>query len=373
MNTKKTTKRVSSTGHIKGLGLKSIVFMVTLAAALVPLGIYGYFTFKQATAASLENIQGDLLKSNSTNARFVKNWLDNHEQAVRTMAVSPELTDMDPARMTPYLQKVNAQMPVFYSIFAIDKTSGTMTARSTPDKMQFVGDREYFKRPAAGEPSYIQAVISKTINKAILSFGVPIKNASGEVVGVLAAPAVVENVSNDVTGGRIGKTGISYLVHSLDGTVLAHPDVKFVGKILTGAEAEKKSSKFFGKIEAGTNFAGKPVIFTASPVGKELALISEINRDEIAEPVKEAQLSLIQFMAGAAVLSALLSYALAQNISSKIIRLAALVSAISRAKSPREITSLEAHIDKVGGAKEVRLIGQAIRRLTASIKLAMNM
>lgn len=363
--------RSSSSKSIKGLGLKTIIFMVTLAAALVPLAIYGYFTFDQATTASTQAIQGNLLKNNANNARFVKNWLDNHEAAVRTMAVSPELTDMDPARMTPYLQKVNAQMPVFYSIFAIDKTSGNMTARSTPDKMQYVGDRDYVKKPLQGAPSYIQAVISKTTNKAILSFGVPIKNANSEIVGVLAAPAVIENISDDVTGGRIGQTGISYLVHANDGTVLAHPDVKLVGHILAGSELEKES-KYFGKIGSGTDFSGKGVIFTSNPVGKELMLVSEISNEEIEAPIQQAQLSLIKFMAGAAFLSAILSFALAHSISSKIIRLASLVSAISRAKSAREITNLEAYIDRVGGAKEVRLIGRSIRRLTASIKLAMN-
>jgi hypothetical protein len=45
---------------------------------------------------------------------------------------------------------------------------------------------------------------------------------------------------------------------------------------------------------------------------------------------------------------------------------------VSRAKSVNQITEIESKTKEVGGAREIQSIGQALVRLTTSIKIAMR-
>lgn len=353
------------------LRLRTVIALFMSLAALGPLAFYGVATFNETTNQVSNRVRGELIKSNQANSKLVTTWLNDHETIVKTMAVSPELTGMQANRAVPYLTSINEQSKEFYSIFLIDK-SGKMIARSTPDKLQDVSDREYFKKPLAGAPSYIQAVISKTIGKAILSFGVPIRNETGDIVGVLAAPAVIEQFSDQITGGKIGNTGFSYLVNRKDKTILAHPNVKLVGTQIQGTDLQKISKDLFGKINDGVSLAQAPIMFTSSGVGEEMVLVSEINQSEILDPISAVRFRALTFILAAALLSLAIAFYLARSISKKIERLSTLINGLSRAKNLNEIAGIEKHFEKVGGALEIRAITSAVLRLTVSLKVAMR-
>lgn len=365
MNAKSTPS-----SKVKGVSLKVVVFLTTLTAAIIPLGLYGYISYQDTTKQVMESTNNRLLSSNQSGSKIVKTWVEGNDAAIRAAATSPDVIALEPDRSRASLVKTGEQLKNFYAIMNIDKT-GQQIARSNVDKMINVGDREYFKKPFEGSPSYIQSAISRTNGKAFLAFAAPLRKEA-EIVGVLAGLANIDVAAEQVTGGRIGKSGISYLVDSSNGLILAHHDAKLVGTKIEGEGTRKYKSSVFGKIEDGIGLSKQPVKFTASQVGTNMVLVSEIDSVEIVEPIKAAQQSALLFILAAFLMSGGLSFVLARSISVKIEKLAEVVTGISKAKGALEIAALEKQIDEVGGARELQSIAQAIRRLSTSIKLAMR-
>lgn len=355
----------------KGFTLKVVVFGFTLAAALAPLGLFGLYSYNNTTIQVVEKVNGDLLDANAANARLVKSWIDGNVAAVQAVASLPTLESMDIVAIKPVLEAVNGKLTAFYT-FNLSDTTGMHVVRSSPDKLINVGDRGYFKRIAVeNQPFAIESGISRANNQPFIAFSAPAKR-EGQTVGVLAALATLKPITDQVTGGKIGKSGYSYLVETTNGTVLGHPIVELVGKKLTAEQITKAAKVNFGKVNDGVGSNGAAVKVSATPIGSDLVLVSEIPAAEIDGPIQEAQINALSFMAGAFLLASILAFTLARNISTKIERLAGFVTNVSRAKGVMEISTLEKKISAVGGARELKTIAAAILRLTGSIKLAMR-
>lgn len=370
MATQTAQKISSKSNKKKGVSLKLSVFLVTLAAAIVPLGIFSYLNYQSTSERVTNNAQESLLKSNQASSKLVKSWIEGNELAVRALATTPDIVAMDPEKARPSLIQINEQTPVFYTYNLVD-TTGQQIARSSNDRLDNVSDRVYFKRVMAGDPSSVQSGISRANQKAFIAFAAPVKS-DGNLVGVLSALAISEPITDQVTGGKIGKTGISYLVDTVSKTILAHPDLKLVGEKINPADLSKSDPVNFGKVVDGMNASKQPVKIVSNTIGSGLVLISEIQSIEVNAPIVAAQKRSLTFIALALVLSSLLSFLLARAISNGISRLSFIVTNISRAGSPAEISRLERQVEDVGGSAELRKIAAAILRLTASIKVAMR-
>lgn len=370
MTTSSSIKNLSGSRKKTGVSLKLSVFLVTLAAAIVPLGIFSYLNYQTTKELVTRNAQDSIIKSNLSSAKLVKTWLDSNAVAVRALATTADFVAMEPNRARANLTAVNNQTPVFYTVTVTDLL-GQQIARSGDARLVNVADLYYYKRILAGDEAVVQSGISKTNGKAFIAFASPIKK-DGTLTGILAALALAEPITDQVTGGKIGMTGISYMVDSVNKTILAHPDIKLVGQGMDAADLAKTKPENFGKIYDGLNAAKIPVKIVSNSVGSGLVLISEIYASEVEAPIIAAQKSSLTFIALALVMSSLLSFLLARTISNGISKLAFIVTSVSRAGSPAEISRLERQVEVVGGSSELRRIAAAILRLTASIKVAMR-
>lgn len=360
-------------GKVKaaGVSLKAMVFSVTLAAALAPLGIYGFLSYSEITTNTTATVNGALLDSNKANARLVKTWVDASEQTIKAMAQSTDITSLNAQRAKDFLMNANGQTPAFYTINLHDST-GQQIARSSNDKLINVADRPYFKKPFKENlKSYIDSGISRANGKGFIAFGVQVVNQEG-VIGVLAGLSVIDSVTDQVTGGKIGKTGISYLIDTSEGLILAHPDSTMVGKTLSTLEMEKARLENINHVNDGVSSTGKEIKHTVNAVSGNIVLISEIDADEMRAPIQAVQMKILLFVLGAAIFATMMAFLLANSISKKINQLAALVNSASKSKSVAEIIDYEKQISSVGGARELQMIAQAIVRLTSSIKIAMR-
>ena len=354
----------------RALGLKPLIFMTTLAASLGPLSIFAYFSYKDITNEVTQSVTDRLTRSNTGSARVVRTWVETTEQTIQSMARSDAIVTMDPVYGKAQLVSFNAALPVFYLIHTMGP-DGMNVARSDHNKLISYADREYFKAPFNGAPSVIQSAISRTNNKPFFGWGVPIKS-DGKTVGVLSALATVEKIADQVTGGKIGVTGYSYLVDTRSSTILAHPDAKLVSTKMSGEIATWLAGGEYGQIRDFVSpVNGQAIKTVATPIGPGMMLVSQIDASEIQGPIQSAKMNTFFFIGLSFVLSAVLAFLMASNLSTRIGRLSALASAISRAKSAQEITAIEQHISAVGGAHEIRVIAASIRRLSASIKFAL--
>ena len=366
-----TEKSTTATSEKKqGMSLKGTIFGLMLVGALVPLGLYANFSYNKTRDTIVESANSSLTKENQSNAKTVQSWIEGNDAAVRASSMSNELSTMDPTVVREYLVKVNSQLPVFYAIIAIGK-DGVQIARSNVDKLINVGDRMYFKKSMEGAPSTIQSAISKTNGKTFFTVAVPIRSQTKEIVGVMSALAEISPISDKITGSKIGQTGFSYLVDG-EGTILAHPDIKRIGSKVPDAIKKLMQPENVGRITDSESADGVPVKMMSGSAGSGMMLVSQINEDEVDRPLKEAQNSLMLFVLGALSLTVLLSWLLANGIANKINELSKLATRISKARTDIDLNEAERQIDKVGGAREIRDMGVAIKRLSSSIRLAMR-
>ena len=88
-------------------------------------------------------------------------------------------------------------------------------------------DRDYFKKTQQGQSSTDSVVISKKTNEPVCSIAYPIKDESGQVIGMIAGLMRVPFLAAKINEIKLGKTGYAYMINK-EGTAIVYPDAKQV-------------------------------------------------------------------------------------------------------------------------------------------------
>ncbi len=191
-----------------------------------------------------------------------------------------------------------------------------------------IAERDYFKAVQKGETVWSEILLSKGTGKQVRVFAYPIKNKSGQFVGVLSAAVKMEPIANKILAIKEGKNGYAYMIDN-KGTVLVHPKPESVNKnIEEFGIPELIAAK--GDIVSGKS--GK-LIYTYKGVTKlnmykpfDVYSIS-LNADqaEYLASVKAMGTSIMMFGAIFMILGGIASYILSRVISTKIKRMQAIL------------------------------------------------
>jgi len=135
------------------------------------------------------------------------------------------------------------------AVIAIDP-SGRVYASSDPKLIgTVIADRPYFRSAIAGQHNISSAAINKVTGEPFVAVAVPINNANGQPVGVLADLVNIAFLHDRIADISIGKTGYAYIVDK-EGNVIADPDPANVLKEnITKIEGMEEISK---RIVSGT-------------------------------------------------------------------------------------------------------------------------
>jgi methyl-accepting chemotaxis protein len=104
-----------------------------------------------------------------------------------------------------------------------------------------VSDREYFKRALAGESAISDPLMSKTENRIVVVYAVPIKE-DNQVIGVLTATKEGSEISSIVDDITFGKTGKAFMLANT-GVKIAHYNNELVMNMDNDFENIKQDSK----------------------------------------------------------------------------------------------------------------------------------
>lgn len=353
---------------VRLISLKTVIFGLMLTASLVPLGLSSYMTYQETSAQVLDSVDSNLVRTNQANARSVDLWIGGMQTTLRGVAQNEGLIAMNPEAAKAHVDAANKALPMFAN-FTVTPPTGFQVARSGGGKLISIADRDYFKVPMTGS-EHSEGLISRNTGKPNLFLGTPIRNAGGEIVGVLAGLVEMKDITDKITGGKIGQSGYSYLIGK-DGKYLAHPDLKKVDTAVPSKLLAEYKGVKPGTVVNTTDDKGKPLDVVIAKVG-DITLVSQIDHAEKIAPIKRQQQLALGFLAIAVVLIGLMSWFFARAISRKLQTLAALAIRVSTARNENEIMAFERQIAQVGGVKEVRVLTAAFLRLTSSIKLAMR-
>lgn len=207
--------------------LKTRLIVLFVLFAFVPAcvgGIVGGYINSQSIKAST-------IVANQTTAEQIggeiTRMVDDARIFTETLAVTPTAKAMDAAAIKEMIVAAQQKNSVFELIFVMD-TTGMQIAR-TSGTLANRGDRPYFKEAMKGSTFFTDAYISGFTNAPCVTISVPIKNSSGQIVGVIAADVSLKAIWEIVDKNHIGKSGYVDIVDN-KGTVLAHPDKERVLK-----------------------------------------------------------------------------------------------------------------------------------------------
>jgi putative methionine-R-sulfoxide reductase with GAF domain len=150
-------------------------------------------------------------------------WLDSNQGIINQLAVLDDVTDMQPEQQKAVLEKTGKAFPGFYLIHIMG-LSGMDTARSDGKVNSDYADRDYFKDALAGKPVAYQVLISRTTNQPALAVSVPIQDASGQVVGVVAGMSELTMISKQITRPQGATNASQAFIVDANNQVIAHTD-----------------------------------------------------------------------------------------------------------------------------------------------------
>lgn len=212
------------------------IALITLPAIVaLMISLDRLATYRLLTAADRE-----LRDSAYALAAAVDRWDNAIATPVQALATDPDIVSMDPTRQRRALQLaegINHQIRWLKT----SRLDGSTLARSDDQPYLDFSDRAWFRAAVAGEPISRQAVISRTNKQALVIYASPIRDAKGQVIGVISASADLQDLNNLVDSGpraALSDTGNPInafrAVFDEKGRAIAHPDLPHLA---TGRDA----------------------------------------------------------------------------------------------------------------------------------------
>lgn len=207
------------------------VRLVSLVLAIaVPLLIaVAFFLTNQASRQLNRDANEQLRLANSSLKGKVDIWLNQNTWVVQQLAAQPDIVSMDPALQKPVLVETDRVYDYLFLVHTTD-LNGMNVARSDDGALQDYSDRLWFQGGRSGAPVTMQPLVSRTTGRPALNLATPIRNASGEIVGVASIVAELDEISTQVQASRVGQTGLAYVV-APDNRVVAHPDPAYSNEL----------------------------------------------------------------------------------------------------------------------------------------------
>ena len=110
--------------------------------------------------------------------------------------------------------------------------------RTASGKTIFVADREWFIQARNGKPFISEPFLSRSDNKFVTVFAVPLRDDNNAVSGVLACSIGGEALSDIIDDIKVGETGNCYVLGTT-GNTIADVDREYVQSLYNAVEAAK--------------------------------------------------------------------------------------------------------------------------------------
>lgn len=338
--------------------------MTLLAVSLIPLIGVWYAGSSQARSDATANISQHLVMTASGIATGITSWDEANVRALHQSAKLEDIRSMDAARQTPVLRTLGETYEWSFLVFTIEPTGGNI-ARSDDKPLTHFGERSYFQGALKGAPSSRQVLISKSTGRPALTIAVPIRNAVGGTVGVLAMAMKLDDISKVIKDTRIGETGYAILLDA-DNKVIAS------GRPDQATDAVQDMSSYPALKVDG--IADQPTVYEAG----EKRMVGYARKLPqgwtllVEQDYAEAYASLDRLETGARaliVLTAALVVGVAAFLAKQLTMPINQLIVVAEQLSKGEFT---ASIPGIGRGDEIGSLARAIERLGISIQMAIT-
>jgi len=220
-------QQMVSERRLQGGRLQPRLTLLVLAVA-TPVIIAVAFLLSNLATRSLGTLTDEQLSlTNRGLKNSVQAWVTLNTQTLQELVSLPDIISMDPVRQKPVLKAIAAAHPQMYLVMTMNP-SGMNIARNDAGQLQNYRDRKYFIGAMSGTVT-LEAVVSRTTGKPALAIAAPIKDASGNIIGVGTIASELGDLSTQVNVSKVGKTGEAYVVDSTN-RIVAHSNLTIVTK-----------------------------------------------------------------------------------------------------------------------------------------------
>lgn len=291
----------------------------------------------------------------------IDRFIGDNRGIVEALALVPAVRAMDAAAVKETLLAVQQKNPQFELIVVMDPT-GMQIARTTGDKLANRGDREYFKQAIQGRTYITNAYISVLTNAPTVTISAPVKDAAGQIVGVVAADVSLKSLADIVNGVVIGQHGYVDVVDQ-SGKFIAHPDQDKVKQNADAASVPYVQAVLSGKAGSvtGASTMGVPSLITYAPVPQlHWGVLTYLPNTELTAAIVRQLLSMLGLIVVVALLASAMASYEAKRITRPLRQLADAAEAIAGGDLSNTIAAV--------GVAEVNVIATALENMRQSLR-----
>ena len=224
---------------LRSVGLRSVrttIFTLTVLATLIPALATGWISYRQNSRAIEGKLNEQLAGSSSQAAREAELWLKERLYDLKVFSASYEVVEGVERgggvsrRLPAYLNSVNERFPDFNELMVVAPDSRTVaSSERVPGRLHFAGNWLQQARvgdAVLGDPQRADSGAAITMEVAV-----PIVNATGRFLGVLAARLNFNGIEaplRELLAGDDGRLVVvrpdGFAIASIGGTTSALPE-----------------------------------------------------------------------------------------------------------------------------------------------------
>ncbi|WP_053957209.1 methyl-accepting chemotaxis protein [Inediibacterium massiliense] len=300
-----------------------VIFILSIGLSFVCMNIFS----KELVKDAHENLK----KIAQANAKYIETEIEVDLRYVDSLAQNPIIQDKN----IPLEQKIafctEEAKRTGYLRFGLADENGSSTLLEDIPTIVDISSREYFQKALKGELNASDLIISKKINKPVMTYTAPIilsDNTKGVFYGVKEANTL-SKIASKIT---YGKTGYTSIINN-EGIVVGNQNIELVMKqdnIVENAKENPKLHQFSElmknkilKREAGSGdyfYDGADRIVGFSPIeGTPWIIIVSVDAKEVLKEVNHLQNILMILTAIAILIGAVITYFVSGTISKPIV------------------------------------------------------
>jgi len=216
-----------------------LIFGLLIALAS---SIEGLLAVRTANRAVTEKVEAHLLDKARDVAEVLDGRINAMFQFLEGLARMPVFRDAQVSyQEKTAILKLEVAFNKNLHTAAISDTEGFMY---TLDNQKLKSDdRDWFHSALQGNRFATEPYLSRSDNKMIQTFAVPIYDDNKQIIGILAAATLAERLSDLIDDITVGKTGYCYII-GLTGDAAAHKNEELVVKRANAIELAKTNSLY---------------------------------------------------------------------------------------------------------------------------------
>ena len=211
---------------------KSLIVKVNWSIILIIIIFISILGWSINRIAS-EEISNQVTEVNLENARSLKtnvnNFLDNTENIINLTASFLDHHLGNDQEILELLKRVKKEYTIFKYIYYAD-SNGKMIIHPdvnlSPDYNP--KNRNWYKKAVKKkELIWTDSYLDANDQYLMITVALPIRNNSGQILGVLAGDILLDQLSSTVASKKMGQTGYTYIANQ-NGEIIAHPNFELV-------------------------------------------------------------------------------------------------------------------------------------------------